>query len=311
LRSPALWHIPLWVALPACFMTADEDLWKQAGDTRPDQPRVDVSALDAPRPDAAPDAARDGPVPDGASDLKPDLAVPDQAKLDQAKLDQAKPDQAKPDQAKADQAKPDMPPPDLPKPDVTCKQTVLLVTANSDDGEVDNYNLSRNGESGTIFIGYWSVTTWAYFRFRLDQALPAGAVITGASLELWGHDLVGSWNSSSDALEILVEDAADALAAASTADIPLQVGGRPVTQAKVRWPTTGGLAWKLTQYNASSDLKAPLQELVNDYGGLAQNAHVQLWIRGVQAKQAEVGTHNFLEPGYAAHPHRLTISWCY
>jgi hypothetical protein len=276
--------LALCLALSGCFMTADEDLWKQMVDAGPDQPGADVQAVDAPRPDAArdvsQDVSRDGPIPDSTPDL----------------------------------AKPDITPPDLTKPDMACKQMVLKVTASTDDGEIDNNNFLVNGESGTILSGYWGGpnATWAFFRFELDQALPAGAVVTGASLELWGVDMHGSWDPASDALEVLFEDAADVSSAAGKKeDAPFLVGGRPVVNAKVRWPTAGGLAWQLNQYHATPNLKTPIQELVNKYGGLAQNAHLQLWIRGVQAKQAEVGTHDFLEPGYAAHPHKLTVSWCH
>lgn len=276
-----------------CLISSDANLWKQAADAGVDRSNIDMVA-DVPS-DQVP---LDGPVPEAAQgdDAHEEMTSPDTSPLDSA------PDgtlDGEPDTAR-----------DLGQPDMSCGQMVLQVTSNGDDGEVDNGSFMVNGEGGTLLMGAWGNNpTWSFFRFKLDQALPASAVITGATLELWGTD-EQQWDLASYALDVWLEDAADAPWVTKVGDAPSQSGGRPTTTTKVRWPAAGGLYWRVGQYNTSPDLALLLQELVNSYGGLVQDAYVQLWIRGSQSNEAEVGTHNFLEAGYAASPHELTISWC-
>jgi hypothetical protein len=290
-------------ASSACFMTADESLWKNpreagARERGSDRPQRDLAADLARRDDRplVPDLRADGP----ARDAKPDSAKPDAAK----------PDSAKPDSAKTDSAKPDLKPlADKPKPDLSCGQLSLTVTSNDDDGMLWDPYFAPSGDpdSNCIWMGYWdSKNEWGWFRFALPQALSAQAKITSVTLSLWGVD---DDSAAGSALEIYLENSSDAAVVTGLGDAPFLPGGRPVTSV-LRWPASGGLAWSLSQYNVTPNLAALLQGLVTSKGGLASGAHVQLWIRGAQTIDSDMGTGDYAIAGYSSHPHTLSISFC-
>lgn len=277
----------LLAPLLGCFMTADPDRWKEAGaddravDHAPIELGTDGPAADNPVADTTADGpqvdlpAVDGPGADGSPDLSPL----------------------------------DLPPPDLPPPDMS-KTMVLVLASAVDDGEIcREYGPNPwlpNGEGGELYMGHGNTDpTWGFHRFALSQAIPQGAVISQATLELYG---VTTWNwSPGEALEIRAEQAADAQVVTSEADEPFQPKGRTVTLATVRWPASGGLAWTINGYNSSTNLASVLQDVVNTQGGLAQGAHVQLWVRGAQTSVGEVASPAYGTPGFK--PARLTISW--
>ena len=79
----------------------------------------------------------------------------------------------------------------------------------------------------------------------------------------------------------------------------------------IRGINGGGLPWVVSQYNTSPDLAGLLQGLVKSRGGLASGSHLQLWVRGGQQTQNDLGTPDFSVPGYSTNPATLTISACF
>lgn len=219
------------------------------------------------------------------------------------------PDAAQPDLG------PDLGQPDLGQPDTACNQMVLVLASKDDDGEIDGTTWDPDGESqGDICIGTWGGdSVWGYFRFELSQAIPAGASITGATLELWGHPnytyVNWDWQPSTHALEVYAEKAVTAPPITKGTEAPFLPMGRPVTTAIVRWPSSGGLAWLPSQWHTSPSLAPVLQEVLNSKGSLAAGNHLQLWVRGAQLAQGEVATVAYGIPGFK--PPRLTVSWCF
>jgi hypothetical protein len=203
---------------------------------------------------------------------------------------------------------------DLIRPDQGCGQ-LLKIAAAGDDGE-----LSLNGpewlpygEPGgpgyppAIYIGAWDGTaSWGWFRFTVVKAIPKGTSLKSASVTLPGK--AAAWDPAQHALEIWVEDSADPGEVTAVSDAPFTpLTGRDVF-GNVRWPASGGLAWSETGANTSPDLTALLQQLVNAHG-LAAGSHIQLWLRGAQLADAEVGTPDSSEVGYALSPALLSV--CY
>ena len=273
----------LLAPLLGCFMTADPDRWKEAGagDQSTDQAQIDLGT--------------DGPLADNP--------VADMPEVDGPPRDLPAVDGPGVDLPPSDLPTPDLPPPDLPPP-----QTQVLVMASAaDDGEIDSTSWLPNGESGVLFMGYWSgADTWGYHRFALTQAIPQGAVVTAAVLELYGS-YADQWDAMTEALEVRAEKTADAQVVTKAGDEPFVPGGRPVTVTAVRWPPSGGLAWKINAYNSSTDLSPVLQEVVTAQGGLAQGSHVQLWVRAAQTSTGEVACPAYGTAGFQ--PARLTLTW--
>lgn len=116
---------------------------------------------------------------------------------------------------------------------------------------------------------------WGYFRFQLPRALPVGTVVQAAVLTIDGHATY-QWDEQVAALRVWAERSLDAPPVGGLASLPGS-GLVTLTDASVRWPAVGGLAWSTDGSNASSDLAPALQEVV-DQGGLANGAFVQLWV---------------------------------
>lgn len=274
------------LAAAGCFMTAEEGLWRDAAR---EQPAHDVRG-----PDIRPrDATRlEGALGDGT--------LNDGALTDGALADGTKPDGTKPDGKQ----------PDAGKTDAGCGQMILSVTAADDEGMVYGGNFMPDGWYGTVEMGYWTPNSvWAYFRFTLSSALPASAKISSATVSLYATT-TDSWVSATHALEVWLENAADAATVTSGSDEPFTTGGRTLTGTAVRWPASGGLDWTLLQYHTTPSVGALLQSVVAAKGGLSSGSHVQVWVRGAQIADAETGTPSYTSPGYSTHPARLTINWC-
>lgn len=191
-----------------------------------------------------------------------------------------------------------------------CASQRLVLSAAEDDGEFDGPGtLLPNGETGRILIGSWAGhLTWGYFRFALASPLRRGARISAARLALWGRP-PERWNPLADALRVSAELTPDAAPVQATGDYPGGPAGRVTVNDAVRWPPSGGLYWALDDWNESEDLSSVLQEVVNTAEGLAQGAHVQIWVWGdTAASDAEVTTPAFGSSGYVAPT--LTIDWC-
>lgn len=154
----------------------------------------------------------------------------------------------------------------------------ISIAANGDDGNVFDGTYSPNGDDGSSdWIGAdGTKRQWGYFRFALPSAIPSGATIeAGTKIELYGTDSY-AWDSGSEYLQVYTQQSADSAQVSS--------GSEPtVTTAVVRWPASGGLSWSTSQYN-EIDITAVIQELVDDYGGLASGAHIQIWVAGPAAQ---------------------------
>lgn len=174
-----------------------------------------------------------------------------------------------------------------PAPCQPVSQT-LTVAADLDDGEfaialIPGPHWFPSGEwmdSDRSYFGWWAgEPIWAYFRFRLSEAIaPAG--LNTAGLHLYGthiNGFIGNWAGA----EVLVEDAADAGQVDSEDHRP--GGSDPVTllNASIDWSDSQtGFSWNNAGWNTAPDLSALINGLASARGGLAAGSHVQLWIRG-------------------------------
>lgn len=202
-------------------------------------------------------------------------------------------------------------------PDTTgCKEVPISLSSADNDGEIWADSFHSEGEKPTdpaepdgIYIGNWySGPTWAFFRFTLSTTQPR---VDGVYLELWGIATTKLWDPQKHALRILLEADANAQPASRAEDRPETSMGRATLQTSQRWPGSGGLSWKIGDYNRSPDLLALLQEFINTAGlpGFEAGMTVQLWLRGdFSGDAAEVTTPYFGAPGYQ--PARLVLRVC-
>jgi hypothetical protein len=194
-------------------------------------------------------------------------------------------------------------------PDGTLTQTLTVANA-LDEGEIDQGAWYPDGEDvgavDTLFIGYYPNNwTWAYFRLVIATTIPPGATIVDGRLHLWGRGTT-SIPAGSRALLAFGELAQDPAAVTTINDRPTGTTGRPLTQASVRWPETGGIEWATDAWNDSTNLAPVIAELAGSTGRAA-GTHIQLWIRGESAVAGEVGSDSFDVPG--SHHATLEIAW--
>ncbi len=228
-------------------------------------------------------ATSDAPAADAATD-SPGRAQPDTSMVDLLLHDEASSDAG---------GSGDVGRPDGPKPDTACPTKIYALTADQDDGEVDDIDLSTTGEGNRIYLGYWEPygATWFFFRFLLDRPIPAGAELTDARLELWGLAPDGNWGQPDHGLLMQLEDAADAAVVRSGTDNPDNPEGRSLLPISVRWPDRGTLVWQVDGYNRTPNLAPLLNQLASSRGGLSSGSHVQFWVRGAfRYGNAEVAT---------------------
>jgi len=187
------------------------------------------------------------------------------------------------------------------------------IAADGDDGAIDDgssITLYASGESGGI--GYFgefdpNYYYWAFFRFQLPSAIASGSTITSAKITMVSG---GSWQwDADDALKIYAENSSDAAQVASEQAHPTNGSAkRTLTTAVQRWPASGGLTWPAAGTSIESNtFTSVIQELIDDYSGLAQNAYIQLWITKdtLQDTAEEVGYADYAHTSYA--PASITI----
>jgi hypothetical protein len=185
------------------------------------------------------------------------------------------------------------------------------VSANANDGEISaSPTWYQNGEPGYhIYMGEdnGGKNVYGYFRFQLAAAITTGSDITSATLEVVASD-TWQWDAD-DALKIWAEDSSNA-AEVTTAQNHPNLGSSPrtLTTATQRWPVSGGLSWP----SAGTGITSPsfdncIQELVDSYSGLAQNAYIQIWIakNTLQSTSEEVACADYSHTTYD--PAELTI----
>ena len=159
----------------------------------------------------------------------------------------------------------------------------LTIATENDDSELympdGNLGLFYSGENsvGDMYTGSWSSNyVYGINRFTLTQAIPAGATITNASMQVYGIGDSG-WNSAGGGyLHIMVSDYADAPQVTTFQDGPGGTNNRAFSST-VRWPFAGNMFWTTSGLNTTVDLSVLIQFLVNKYGGLANGAHIQVW----------------------------------
>lgn len=196
------------------------------------------------------------------------------------------------------------------------------IEAENDDTEIWLTNLYFNGKTGgsDMYMGADNnVPVWGSLRFRLQAAIPAGATITSANFSVYGTDSFYFTNSV-DYLHVLANDSSDAPQVTTYEDAPGGATGYYFTSAPgatsaganviIRWPTAGGLTWDQgAGLNIGPDISPLIQFLVNKYGGLNANAHVQFWIYSQVNHIAgpEVGIADYNHPTLPAP--MLIINW--
>ncbi len=215
------------------------------------------------------------------------------------------------------------PPPDAP-PDEVPVSVSIAVADDLDDGELDGSE--SFGEAGYAPQGERSCWTYAgaydpatapgdgrtvsFFRFALPEAIPPGARIDEARLRLFGRDL-WRWRPEEHTLWVFVERSLDAPRISSIADLPGVPGeGRPLLGVSVAWGVEAGeeLHWRLEGWNESPDLSPLFQGLVRELSGLAEGAHVQLFLFRVgAATDGEVAAEDFCHE--ASNHATLRLSW--
>lgn len=118
---------------------------------------------------------------------------------------------------------------------------------------------------------------WMGMRFALGAAIPSGATINSATLSV--HTYAPTTWGANDYLRIYATQSADApQVTAASARPDLDSGSTELAAANVRWPASGGWAPGEESWSDSPSIASIIQELVDDYGGLASGAHIVLWI---------------------------------
>jgi hypothetical protein len=182
----------------------------------------------------------------------------------------------------------------------------VSIAADADDGEIWSTFIWSTGEddNGVGKIYYSGANyVWCYYRFVLPSAIPSGATITSATMDLWGEGS-SSWSNGSDDLKIRCSDSANASAPASAGARPsLDGGSQATTTATVDWLN---VTWTLNDWNTTPSLVSMIQELVDDNGGLASGAGIVLWVAGDSNHEVHTQLREFVGEDNVA---KLTISY--
>jgi hypothetical protein len=184
----------------------------------------------------------------------------------------------------------------------------ISIAAGADDGEFYQYGgWNWVNDSTTPYMGDSDdVNYWGYFTFTLPSAIPSGATIdAGTKIEIYGLDIY-NWTTG-DALQIYVEQSSNAPAIDGVEDRPTgDGGGTTLGASSVRWPVSGDLTWTYPGWN-EREIISLIQELVDDYGGLASGAKIRIWVTKASGTDTDdqVGWESLENAG--SNPAKLTI----
>lgn len=212
----------------------------------------------------------------------------------------------------------------LTKKTITSSGTITTsIEAENDDTEIWTTSLWFDGEYGQsdMYMGADNnIPVWGAFRFRLQSAIPAGATITSANFSMYGTG-DSHFTNGSDYLHILANDSNDASQITGLGDAPGGASGNYFTSSPgvtsgganviVRWPSSGGLVWNTAGgLNIGPDVSSLVQFLVNKYGGLAMNSHIQFWVYSQvnHPTGPEVQLADYNDPTFLPAP-MLIINW--
>jgi hypothetical protein len=178
----------------------------------------------------------------------------------------------------------------------------ISLANNAADGLISvsggRYTWLPSGEQSGGYLGEWPEDSEyaGYFRFALPSAIPAGATILDARLEIHGAP-VWEWQPSTDALDIALQDDADAPEVDAGSMYPYDINPDRVAllPPRVRWPEDGGLSWDETDWNESPDLSPLVQVLVDGHDGIEAGAHLQFWIAKTDLAASVASEVGFIE----------------
>ncbi len=159
----------------------------------------------------------------------------------------------------------------------------ISVAADADDAEIYHngsgwfFSSSGNSSDGLGWSGDGFTDTYSqivFFRFVLPSAIPFGATINSATIDLRGRSSF-SWDATDD-LQITATDSASAGAPTTAGERMVAAGGSTaVTTAVASW---NNITWSTAGYNTSASIASVIQELVNDNNGLASGAGIVIWV---------------------------------
>lgn len=184
----------------------------------------------------------------------------------------------------------------------------ISVAANGDDGIIiagSGFYSAGEGADGNGYIGNGEGNdNIGFFRFILPSAIPSGATITSATIELQGTDQF-AWVDGTDDLIIRATDSGNAAAPTTLGQRPSYLGGSTsTTTATVTW---SNVTWATSGANTSPSFATVIQELVTDNGGLASSAGIVVWVNH------NVNQHHYVAAELIEHsgstPAKLTITW--
>ena len=178
---------------------------------------------------------------------------------------------------------------------VQSEQSIMLENDEDDveSAASEGYEHLVHGEwANNLYFGYWDYpqyeATYSSFRFFLKKAIPKGAKVIKAFLDIRGTGSVG-WNSQKHFLEISATDSKSSPQISEFSDVIGKNNGYQETQTIIRWPKQGGLDWNEQGLNRTPDLSALIQELVDKYDGLDKGSSITLWLKtSLLERSAEV-----------------------
>lgn len=195
----------------------------------------------------------------------------------------------------------------------------ISIAADTDDGEIGwtggGWLFYQSGETGNVaYIGdYDNDDVWAFFRFILPSAVPAGATFDTAQckLELYGKD-AWNWVDGTSDLIVYATDGNNPAAPTGTANRPSGNGGD--TTLTTSFAQVDNVTWSTAGYNSligagANTIAAILDELHTSYT-LDSGDAIVIWVKGNNAYAGaatgrQVGVEDYSHAD--SNPAKLTI----